>query len=520
VSDDNRYLRAELFAATTDRQQPALSDDEPFMRGPAQQKPVHTGPLTIAVQPACRLRGRVIFADTDKPAANARWSEPPIVSPPNRTVDTEGCFVLDQLKPGAFLMHVYAPENSDYLGQVARLEIAPGQREIAHTFALARGVIVTGKAVDEATGKGVAGVTIHYVSSKTPTEYPQPLTFPTQTKADGSFRQVVPPGRGRLIVYGQVVGYQTPLWTGSLDDAAERFVRQIDAAADRRVPEVQFTLSQGLLTAGRALDPDGKPIKGACISVTRLKANSSLPEPDQMADAEGKFTLSGFNPDEQIVVLLRDPSRRLAAQVQLAGGGNGNNPVERDFILCPLGSVTGEVVDEDQKPISGVTVRLRKEMGNLFFVDEVMAADAEGRFTFATLVPGVSYHVGVDAEGITQVVSSRFRAEAGQTHALPALRPLRTNQSISGKIVDPAGKPMAGVKVYGYLRTNAADNQISYQSRTRLTDVEGRFHLSDLPRGQIDISAVVPGIADLSFYLGRIEAGNKDVRLELNTRQP
>jgi len=67
---------------------------------------------------------------------------------------------------------------------------------------------------------------------------------------------------------------------------------------------------------------------------------------------------------------------------------------------------------------------------------------------------------------------------------------------------------------------NLRSDRISHSSRTRVTDAQGHFHLSELPRGEIDLQAVVPGIADRSFYLGHFPTGKQEVRIELDTRRP
>jgi RNA polymerase sigma factor (sigma-70 family) len=502
---DPRFLREDLYAATTDRPQPKLINDDSNARGEqTREHLVHTGALTITVQPACRLHGRVIFADTGKPAVNARWPEPPIVSPPQRTVDADGRFVLEQLKPGTLFFHVYPPEGSDYLGLVEQVEIKAGQRDVERTFPLPRGVRVTGRVVDDVTGKGIAGATIHYVPSESPTGNPRPLTSQVKTEADGSFRWAVPPGPGKLIVYGLVAGYQTPIWSGSLDDAGEHFVWKIDVHPNQAVPEVRFTLSRGRVMAGRAVDPGGRPLAGARIQITRSKENSSLPEPDRVTDSEGKFTLSGINPDEEAVVVLRHPQRRLAAQVRFSGGQDEKKPEMRDVVLRPLGAVAGQVLGEDQKPRTEAIVHLSRETTRSVFgeVEEPVATDAEGRFSFTSLVSGARYLVRVHAQGYTEAFSQPLLAEAGKTHSLPALTLRRTDQSITGRVVDPTGLPLAGVRV------SAGD-------RRGVTDSQGRFQLTELPREDVNLWATVPGV-NLMFHLGRVPAGSRDLNLELD----
>jgi protocatechuate 3,4-dioxygenase beta subunit len=331
------------------------------------------------------------------------------------------------------------------------------------------------------------------------------LTWQVKTEADGSFRWTIPPGRGKLVIPGPVVGYQT-IWKYSLDDVGGRFAQAVDVRPGQPIPALRFTLSRGAVIAGRALDPDGKPVAGARIQITQVGESRSWPGPDRVTDVEGQFTLSGINPDEEVVVVLRHPGRRLATQVRFSGGQHEKQPAVRDIVLRPLGTVAGQVLKEDQKPLAEAVVQLWMERSRSGFteVEEPVATDAEGRFSFATLVPGARYLIGVRADGFTRASSQAVLvlAEAGKTHRLPALTLLRTDQSITGRVVDPAGQPMAGVRV------RAGD-------RTGVTDAQGRFRLTELARGDADLWATVLG-GNLQFHLGRVPAGSRDVNLKLD----
>jgi hypothetical protein len=52
-------------------------------------------------------------------------------------------------------------------------------------------------------------------------------------------------------------------------------------------------------------------------------------------------------------------------------------------------------------------------------------------------------------------------------------------------------------------------------SEPRATDNLGRFRITNLPRGAIQLWAWVPRIADRSFPAGQHKAGKQDLRIEL-----
>src|SRR5262249_42203716 len=157
----------------------------------------------------------------------------------------------------------------------------------------------------------------------------------------------------------------------------------------------------------------------------RGKENSSLPEPDQTTDAEGRFTLSGFLPDERVAVTVTHRERRLAAHFRHDLPADGKKPVPMEGILYPMATLTGGVLGDDNKPLAGAIVWLcGSELSDArsYPVVRLASTDAEGRFAVGDLVSGVSYFAKFTAEGFTEHVTfPGFTAEAGKTHRMPDL---------------------------------------------------------------------------------------------------
>jgi hypothetical protein len=65
----------------------------------------------------------------------------------------------------------------------------------------------------------------------------------------------------------------------------------------------------------------------------------------------------------------------------------------RKIILKPFATVTGRLIDEDSKPLSKITVRLRTSLPDLPDSPSEFKTDSDGRFRIAKLVGGRPYDV-------------------------------------------------------------------------------------------------------------------------------
>ncbi len=155
------------------------SDDERY----AQIKPllqiVVNGDAEFTTEPIglvdpCRILGTVTFADTHMPAANTRVHT--AGSETNNGVgygetktDGAGHFVLGRLAAGRYVVYGDSSGFPDYA--VAAAMVTPSASEAAHAdLVMVHGGIVTGVARDQATGKGLANVSVGLYGPSRPRE--------------------------------------------------------------------------------------------------------------------------------------------------------------------------------------------------------------------------------------------------------------------------------------------------------------------------------------------------------------
>jgi RNA polymerase sigma factor (sigma-70 family) len=507
VSHDHFVLR-EVYAATTEQQLPdVMSNPRSGVHSDKSPQPILTGDVTIRLEAAGRLVGRVVYADTGKPAPRAgvglyHW-------PAEYTANDEGRFAIGGLPPGKHHFRIYPPKDSEYLGVSNSIVVAAGNESV-RDFKLPRGVPVNGRVLDEETGKGVAEVGIVYIGEKTAPTDQQLLTLGVQTGPDGRFRMAVPPGKGELFITSVPQNYaEIEVETGrSMTEAGPCFRRAVDVATGKEIPDVEFQVSQGVRINGRVLDPAGKPAAGATIETTQWMSANSARHLSRLSDTNGTFLFGGLR-EQEFDLSVRDRQRKLAARI-LATPHKGK-PKQLEVQLRPMVKVTGCVRDDDGNPIADALLRLWSWDGKHGTATPYIAhTDAQGLFAMDVLVPGAMYGVQVGAKGHCGVYSREFAFKPGDTHTLADLTLKKANQSLAGVVVSKTGKPLAGVIVRG----SKVGLDGGFESEARVTDAAGRFQLTGLPRGRIQVDAWLPWIKGGSFTQAA-EAGNQNARIEL-----
>jgi protocatechuate 3,4-dioxygenase beta subunit len=155
-------------------------------------------------------------------------------------------------------------------------------------------------------------------------------------------------------------------------------------AAIEELPEdttnLDVKLKPALAVAGLVKTADGSPLAGAQVGVW-LKAGNSYQQLDEQmaaADAQGRYEIKCLPPDAQYIVFAKAKGRgRSQQQVQ---NDSETNRVELPPFVLKLADriIAGQVLNENDKPASGVNVQLSGEdqpEGN-------MTTDSQGRFHF------------------------------------------------------------------------------------------------------------------------------------------
>jgi protocatechuate 3,4-dioxygenase beta subunit len=155
-------------------------------------------------------------------------------------------------------------------------------------------------------------------------------------------------------------------------------------AATEELPEettnLDVKLKPALAVAGRVEGTDGGPLAGAQVGVW-LKAGNSydqLNEQMAAADAQGRYEIKCLPPDAQYTVFATAKGRGRSQQ-QIQNDSETNRMELSPFVLKLADRVlAGQVLNENDKPVSGVNVNLNGEDQP----DGNMTTDSKGRFHF------------------------------------------------------------------------------------------------------------------------------------------
>jgi hypothetical protein len=323
-------------------------------------------------------------------------------------------------------------------------------------FDVERGVEITGRVLDQATGKPVRGSVSYFHAG----DNPNVKDFITlegakfivsqwgQIGPDGSFTVLGIPGPGMLVVRASDSTRYVRI--DARAELQKRKVRSfpigpthgvIAVDASEKDPKT-LTCTIHLTPAGtrpvRLIDADGKPVTGA-----RVAGLTDDRTPTRLASE--RLTMAGLHKDRTRALVVLHEQRKLGAVAAVSG--DSDTPLE--VKLQPLGTLTGRLVDDDGKPVPGRKVLLflwldAKKFENLptewcrfdslistgwrDFTTREGTTDEQGRFRIDGLLPGERYDLNAGEgkldrrEALTHRYRD-FRVEPGKVKDTGDLKP-------------------------------------------------------------------------------------------------
>ena len=248
-------------------------------------------------------------------------------------------------------------------------------RDGVQTVVLAPAAFTAGKLIDAATGKAIEGGRVVPV-----------VDF------DGGLYAV----RRDLTVPAKGGAYSVELWQSNADyrllveAPGYRGVVSRPRLVRDRVTSLDFRLEPAAPVAGRVLDPGGKPVAGAKVSLATAVEEAVIPARDgknltATTDAAGAFTLPAQS--GRFVLFAEHAAGWARADL-------GRDDAAGDLRLRPWASVAGSV-RQDGKPVAGESVCLnpmgRPGSGPNVRVDYSARTGEDGTFRFDRVVPGPAY---------------------------------------------------------------------------------------------------------------------------------
>jgi hypothetical protein len=414
--------------------------------------------VTMALEPARIIAGRVVVADTDRPIPHARLL---VLSYKGRAglanefeADDQGRFRMNPLSADRYSITASPPPGPPYLDTASSyIEWPRGAVEHRLDLALRRGVVIRGRVVEEGSEQPVAGARISYGARRAAEQSAGATSGRAETSADGSFRITVLPAPGYLIVLAPSEDYvYREIGDGPVREGrpgGRRFYVHAFVACDPKPdvegPEVTVPIRRSQMVKGRVVGPDGRPIPSATMISRGILPPTigawrfwRYDRPALVRD--GRFEIHGLDPDAEVPVHFFEPKAMLGATAMLSGRSGSGGPVT--VRLEPCGTARARLVDRDGKPVAGyrgsrlismiVTPgadRFAPEQPGQLAADEagVLAidpahyanpgpvSDADGRIALPALIPGATYRVSTGPRGVPPSFRKEFTVRPGET---------------------------------------------------------------------------------------------------------
>lgn len=443
--------------------------------------------VKVVLTAGCTITGRITRKSGGAPCAGALVRAfpgiiHPIGAPEFRAeADEDGQYLLEGLPPDEIELVV---EARDAVTRWGILVQGVEGAEIRKDLALEPGVIVAGVVADAETDLPIEGAEVLENRPGSPSN--------ARTDADGRYALRVARGEAGFRDFLRAV--------------ASGFAEQqhaVEALSDDPI-RLDFHLGRGRSAKGRVLGPDDWPAAGAIVIATGwgTEEGEHLTERRRVRTAaDGTFELTGLADFAHHVLFLRKE-----------GGGTkiyefpldeaSRSPIDfGDLRLPDPATIQGQVVDEHGQGIADVVVFLRGANADYErFADPERSSaprvsasrssrtDDRGRFGFTDLAAG-NYTLVMNG-GFASAVRARREVRVEEGESLEGARlVLERGLSIEGRVVDPSGRPVAGVSV-GCMREQAVPDPGPIEEAEEISHVDGSFRLQGLKEGKYTVTAV------------------------------
>lgn len=522
------WYKSQKFVAFANREGYVVALGEPFDL-PQEGSPAPT--LRLVLRTGGSIRGRVEHVGgapgvgvavtiSPKPDPNAQQQQqrPDPGAPPDTRSsqwtysDHDGRFELRGVGEG-----LYVAIASDPQGKVEPRDARAGDEGVK--LVIEPALAIAGVVVTEG-GRPVSGAQVSVLVPKERGEQPQM----GQTQANGRFRI----GQLAAGAYPVEVSPSAQGW-GAVASFEKKRVEGVTAGTE----DVVIVVSEGKSLKGRVEDGAGKPVPGAGVIAMTLAAPPppqqparprQMPQqssqPSAVANGRGEFEFKGVGSAEVELLVVADgftPATQRAVAggapvtIRLEGGAviegrifrSDGTPVARQWLwLQPMTKETQERLQDWQQRGGQAWNYLGGQN------TQSGSTDAEGRFRFASLLPGeYRIHAQFGDEILPQTTL--------RTGMPSATLRLERALTVRGRVLGPDGQPAAlqgGNPIY----VNARKGEQWFSGTTVGSD--GRFELRGLPAGTVTLQTW--GGNEYKQATVDVVAGSDGVTITLERAEP
>jgi protocatechuate 3,4-dioxygenase beta subunit len=433
----------------------------------------------------------------------------------------DGTFRLEGLRPGTWLVQAAAE------GLVARHLDAVAPADGVRIELLESGATIAGAVFRKESGTPVEGADVRLnpmgVEPGVPPSLVSGAHGQVKVDASGEFRfEKLPAGRYMLIASREGLFPLREQW----NESQAVTVGPSDVVTGRAV-----YLYGGHIVRGRVFDEESRePLAGVRVSIQHWGPPTEA-TPSDVTDEQGNYYLQGIgNHSGQVVVKAEKEGYKLVSQTPHEAAGvrvefvGEELEATQDLDMIASLTVSGEVVDSAGHPVTKGRVRWVTSGAPQ---STPLELDSTGRFSLEVLpMSGGAVHVDETPFGYTASSDYVTVLDKPVTGVKVVIEAAGT---ISGRVVDPDGRPVEGAEVSGYYLAQTSPNRWLHlqtgrgtggqpnQSGRARSDAQGRFVLRDVAPRTVKLKATHATYSDSEVVDVAVEPGadKRDVELKL-----
>lgn len=405
----------------------------------------------------------------------------------------EGRYTLMFPSTGAYTTQWW--KNASDWNTAVYFDVTPGTPLTGMNAVLTLGGKISGT-ITNASGVGIPDIAIQL----DPKIYGEGQSAYANTDIDGHYSiRGITHGEYLLSAGGAYNSDYVKQWWDSADSQSSAASLIVSSATDRT--DTDFTLQIGGSISGTVTGSDGKAVANAQISAHRSGENAGSPA-YASTDSDGKYIVRGLASGSYAVQVQSPQDSDLMSQwwggqssqatATLIAVTAGVSATEKDVSLQLGASISGTIRTKNGLPVSNISVNVLVAGGNGNSVGWAWS-DSSGLYTVRGL-PAGSYTLQYQTQG-TDYLPQWWEGKATQTEATTIVVgsaeiltgrdvTLQVGASISGRISDAGGNPIADANVYAMQNTTGGGTSNYHSAQT---DANGVYVLRGLSAGDYKV---------------------------------